>query len=241
MPLISRQKPVSEQVSDVLRRRILDHIFIVDEKLPSEEKLAVEFDVSRSTIRSALAVLAAEGFVTRRQGDGTYANRPMISSKAKYSAVWDFLEMIKSSGKTASVKVLCQQFRPADRHEADALQLRANTEVLVFERVFLADDTPVFYSINVLPKELIVEDFPPDAAQAPIFDFLKTYCHQESASALADISATSGDPRVCEVFGIDMQKPVLHFDEIFMTKDGLPLVCATNHYNDQVLRFRMVT
>jgi GntR family transcriptional regulator len=148
--------------------------------------------------------------------------------------------MIKSSGKTATVRLLCQEVRPASRREADALQLRANTEVLAFERLFLADETPVFYSINVLPTSIIIKPYPPEAAKLPIFTFLQEYCHQETASALADISATSGDARVCEVFGIDLHKPVLRFDEIFMTRNGFPLVCATNHYNDQVLRLRLV-
>ena len=240
MSLIARHKPVSEQVFDVLHQRILDHTYQMDERLPSEDKLSEEFGVSRSTVRSALAGLAAEGLVTRRQGDGTYVNRQVISSRAHYSGFWDFLEMIRISGKTPSVRVLGQETRPATRHEADALQLRANTEVLVFERLFLADDVPLFFSVNVLPRSLVVKEFPPEAVQLPIFLFLQEYCHQDTASALADISATSGDPRVCEIFGVDACKPVLRFDEIFMTKNGYPLVCATNHYNDQVLRLQLV-
>lgn len=239
MSIIARQKPVAEQVADVLRQRILDHVYVKDDRLPSEEKLAEEFRVSRSSVRSALAGLAAEGLVTRRQGDGTYVNRSVISSPTQSAVIWDFLDMIQASGRRASVQVLCQEYRPATRHEADALQLRANTEVLVFERLFLADDTPVFYSINVLPKGLIRKDFPPEAARTTIFTFLREYCQQEFASALADISATSGDARVCEVFGIDRCQPVLRFDEIFMNRSGLPLVSACNHYNDQVMRLRM--
>jgi GntR family transcriptional regulator len=46
-------------------------------QLPTEKDMAVIYDVSRITIRQALATLADEGYVERRQGAGTFvADRP---------------------------------------------------------------------------------------------------------------------------------------------------------------------
>lgn len=46
-------------------------------QLPTEKDIAVIYDVSRITIRQALATLAEEGYVERRQGAGTFvADRP---------------------------------------------------------------------------------------------------------------------------------------------------------------------
>ncbi|MFG2041377.1 GntR family transcriptional regulator [Dactylosporangium sp. NPDC048998] len=51
--------------------------FEVGSQLPTEKEMAVIYDVSRITIRQALATLADEGYVERRQGSGTFvADRP---------------------------------------------------------------------------------------------------------------------------------------------------------------------
>jgi len=45
-----------------------------EERLPSENRLAQHFHVSRPTVRHALAQLAAAKLVRREQGRGTYIN-----------------------------------------------------------------------------------------------------------------------------------------------------------------------
>jgi GntR family transcriptional regulator len=58
----------ARQVADVLRRQVLAGAY---QTLPNEDALGGEFGVSRNTVRGALAVLVAEGLVSRVQGVGT--------------------------------------------------------------------------------------------------------------------------------------------------------------------------
>ena len=69
---------LADVVSDSIRRAIANGEFAVDERLPGENALAAQFDVSRPVIRSALKRLRDEGLVTSRQGSGSYvsANAP---------------------------------------------------------------------------------------------------------------------------------------------------------------------
>ncbi|MDX9863592.1 MAG: GntR family transcriptional regulator [Anaerolineaceae bacterium] len=72
--VIKRRQPITEQVISLLRGRIRSREY-GDGRLPSESELALEMEVSRATIRTALSRLEAEGLVNRRQGDGTYVNQ----------------------------------------------------------------------------------------------------------------------------------------------------------------------
>jgi len=240
MTLIQRKKPVADQVYDLIRERITNHTYAVDEKLPSEENLAEELEVSRATVRTALAALAAESLVTRRQGDGTYVNRQVIELKSHHEGIWDFYDLIESSGRKASIRVIRVERRPASRKEADALQITTREEVVVFERLFLGDEQPLIHSINVIPSHILCKKYPPESVKQPIIEFLKHYCKYEYTDAVADISATSGDDTISEIFGVDLNKPLLQFDEIFYGYKNTPLVFATNYYNDQVLRLRLL-
>jgi GntR family transcriptional regulator, transcriptional repressor for pyruvate dehydrogenase complex len=73
-PLFRKLAPVRifEQVVNQIRDMILNGVFHPGDKLPSEQELEKQFNVSRSSIREALRVLEYDGFVEVRRGSGTF-------------------------------------------------------------------------------------------------------------------------------------------------------------------------
>jgi GntR family transcriptional regulator, transcriptional repressor for pyruvate dehydrogenase complex len=67
-----RRGSLSEQIVEVMQKRIHDGEYAVGEKLPSEHDLIGEFGVSRTVIREAIASLRASGLVVARQGVGVF-------------------------------------------------------------------------------------------------------------------------------------------------------------------------
>ena len=63
--------PLYLQVRDVLMKRIVDGQHRPGELIPSESRLASDFGTSISTIRQALSLLVADGFLVKKQGKGT--------------------------------------------------------------------------------------------------------------------------------------------------------------------------
>lgn len=61
-----------------LKEDILSGKIRAGEKLPSENELAAEFDISRHTVRKALSILENDGFVTAYHGKGTFCSERMI-------------------------------------------------------------------------------------------------------------------------------------------------------------------
>lgn len=62
----------SADIAAILRREILNGVRIANEKMPAERALAAQFNVSRGTVREALAQLARENLVEIRAGSGAY-------------------------------------------------------------------------------------------------------------------------------------------------------------------------
>lgn len=60
------------RVADALRKRICDGEFAIGQRLPAERLLALEYEVSRPTIREALFALEISGLVEVRVGSGVY-------------------------------------------------------------------------------------------------------------------------------------------------------------------------
>lgn len=59
------------QLASALRTDIRSGLFQSTGKLPTEMQLATQYQVSRQTVRQALALLAQEGLIEKRQGSGS--------------------------------------------------------------------------------------------------------------------------------------------------------------------------
>jgi DNA-binding FadR family transcriptional regulator len=64
------------QISDQLRKLIVDGEFPVGSRLPSERDLAVQLGVSRPSLREALIALEVEGYIEVHMGSGIYVCPP---------------------------------------------------------------------------------------------------------------------------------------------------------------------
>lgn len=60
-----------------LQERILDDATKVGDKLPTEKALALEFGVSRTTIREAIAALRADGLLEAKHGVGVFVSQKL--------------------------------------------------------------------------------------------------------------------------------------------------------------------
>ncbi|GLU29839.1 FadR/GntR family transcriptional regulator [Brucella sp. NBRC 12950] len=67
---------LTSRTISTLKRRIADGSIVKDSKLPRIEDLALEFGVSRTVIREAIAVLRSEGIVESKHGAGVFVLQP---------------------------------------------------------------------------------------------------------------------------------------------------------------------
>jgi len=72
-------RPLALQLADVLRAEIQEGVRRPGSQLPTEAEFQHGYVVSRTTIRSALSILVAEGLVVTRKGFGSYVrDRPPL-------------------------------------------------------------------------------------------------------------------------------------------------------------------
>jgi DNA-binding GntR family transcriptional regulator len=223
----------------VLRGRIDDGDYPPGGRLPSESDLAEELKVSRATVRAALASLAAEGYVIRKHGAGTYVSERVMEISTSARGAWEFYRMIEASGREPSIQPVLVETRPSTEQEATALGLAPGETVLSMVRVFHADGSPVIHSTNVIPALLLLVDCDAYEAELPIPEFLRRYCDQEIAYYTSDVSATRPEPDVAATLNADAGSPMLRFVDVFYDEDHQPLAFGFNFYNDKALRMRV--
>ncbi|WP_306603393.1 GntR family transcriptional regulator [Azonexus sp.] len=80
MPSKVQVPRISDAVASTLERRILEGSLKPGDRLPPERELALEFGVSRPSLREAIQKLASKGMVQSRQGGGTYVTAVLEAS-----------------------------------------------------------------------------------------------------------------------------------------------------------------
>ncbi|MEU3600613.1 GntR family transcriptional regulator, partial [Streptomyces sp. NPDC006798] len=69
---IKRPGPLYQQVADAIRQGIEEGEYPPGSPLPSEAQLIEEYQVSRPTVRNAVAALRSEGLIEVRHGKGSF-------------------------------------------------------------------------------------------------------------------------------------------------------------------------
>lgn len=115
---------LSEEILHRLKEMIKNEQFGYGDKLPVEKRLAEIFGVSRTTVREALAVLEAEGWVSTKRGGGTYVKR--IKNAAPIEPLTALL-----SGKNAAILETMEVRKILESEAAMLAALRATPEDLV--------------------------------------------------------------------------------------------------------------
>ena len=142
--------PLYAQITEILRSRITDGIWRSGDQLPSEPQLCAEFGVSSITLRRALRDLSEGGFLTRRQGLGTFVSEPhhLVFGYPRLSSLTEDLER---RGWTSTSRVLRQQTVAAPAAIAEGLGLELGEPVTVIVRLRLADGEPIALQSAWLP------------------------------------------------------------------------------------------
>lgn len=89
---LTEPRRLYRQIADRLRELIRAGVFTLGARLPPERDLAVQFGVSRPSVREALIALEVEGMVEVRMGSGIYvlAREPAFSSRQVQTALGPF-------------------------------------------------------------------------------------------------------------------------------------------------------
>lgn len=139
--------PLYAQVKALLVKRIGSGGWKPGQMLPSENELAVEYNVSQGTVRKALIALETDRMIVRRQGVGTF-----VARHSRDQALYQFFRMVDLDDNRlipASL-VLSQRTQRATREQATLLALHPATMVHAIVRVrSFADQAAIFERIFV--------------------------------------------------------------------------------------------
>ena len=132
--------PLYIQLQQLLRDAIVRQLLAHGDAIPAERDLAVEYNVSRITVRKAISGLVEEGLLDRRRGAGTFVAGRVDKS---FSNLSSFSEEMAARGRKPSSSWVNRTTGSVTPDEAMSLGLSPGAAVFRFQRIRYADDQPM--------------------------------------------------------------------------------------------------
>jgi GntR family transcriptional regulator len=160
------------QLDKEIRSRIFSGEWPVGSMIPPEPRLCEMFQVSRITVRQALSRLAAEGFIVREQGRGTFVRDRNLVADAR--SVRSFTDEVIALGMTPSNRLLgVREVRPRN-DVRDALGLGPGDRVLRIVRLRLGDGKPIGLQTAALVSSRVPGLSKDDLEAGSLYETLRT-------------------------------------------------------------------
>lgn len=141
--------------------------------LPSEESLCGTYNVSRTTLRRALALLKQADMVYSVQGNGAYI-KPRVYTQP-LSEFYSFTDTLKSDNVLIQNKIIrCEVIR-ADQSLAAATGYPVGTSFHKLVRLRSAREYPLMLENTYLPQSRFLSLDVDVLAHSSLYDFLKTH------------------------------------------------------------------
>ena len=143
--------PKYRQLLLILRKQILTGELPAGARLPSEDKLCNTYQLSRGTIRRAIAQLEAERLVSTQHGVGSFVRSTHPSTIPFHFAT----PTCATVSDSVTYKVLAQDIVTAPMHIIEELALPPGSKVIHIARQQISSDQVIAYSERYLPEEIM--------------------------------------------------------------------------------------
>lgn len=240
IPKIDNEQ-LSSKAHKVLLSMLREGAFEHTGKMPPEEILAQKLGISRTVVRDVLAAFESEGFITRRRGIGTIINKNVLKVTSRLDLEKEFLEEVADCGYTPSIAFVTPSIIKADEEASKRLEIPLGEELIVVERLILADGQPAIYCIDHLSTNLIVDkNYTLEDLRPPIFSFLEQYCHCCVHMDLTRIAPYLTDRHLAETLKVSEGTPILYLDELGYDIYQKPVLWSKEFYAPGIFEFTVL-
>ena len=221
--------PLYQQVIDIIKNEINSGAYKAGEQIPNEFELAESYKVGRVTVRRAIEELVQQGYLTKRQGKGTFVNAPKLKRKIRQKGdVQSFTEGCAANDMVAGARLVSRTVVAATREDAAFFGVEPGCELIVVERVRTADDVPVMLENNAF----VLADHPylqtladKDLTDNSIFALVAE--HSGRAPLKSDpctVEIALADAQVASLLEVPVGEPLFYMEAYFTDADERPLL-----------------
>jgi GntR family transcriptional regulator len=235
------RRPLVAEVHDRLLDLLKTGGYVRGDRLPSETELATRFGVNRSTVREALRILQEEHLIVTRHGTGRFvAPNPSGVLSGDITHLRSVTEMAGELGIPIGTQVLALREENPEESARTALELGPDDRVAVLERVRLANECPVIYSVDVFPMWLVTGELSAEQFSGSLVAIMEERWNTQLAYSRAMISAVMLDPKLSRRIQVPDGAPWILLEQINYDERDVPILYSKDYHHSDYFRFSVL-
>ena len=230
--------PLWSRTADLIGGQIERGELAAGARLPPERELCTRLDISRVTLRKALAHLVDRGVLASSHGRGWFVTTAAPAAEREWpNELESFTATARRKHMRPSAVVLLHDVHPASLDDAERLLLPAGTPLLRLERVRLLNDVRIGVDRTLMPAAVAPGLERVDFSTASLFEELRDRDVRLDRS-VATIEARGADRALARNLEMAEGTPVLVLDQTIYGRDQRPILLSTVRYSGERYRLR---
>ena len=224
-----KKKYLYQEIYQTLKNDIESGKLNPGDKLDNENELKDRFNISRDTLRKALAKLEAEGYIKRKKSLGTIVQK----KKHDYSLAHleSFTEQMKARGITPSSEMIsCTMSEAIDSPYQKVLNLKDDEKIYRIERIRKGDGNPISLEISYIPYKICPEIYKYLDETSSLYQIYEGIYHLKIGVGRITLEAEKPGKIVQKALDISKSGTVLHMHCLAHLENGTPLYYVDGYY-----------
>ncbi len=192
-------KPRYLVIKNYVRRKIESGTWAVGDKIPSENTLAKQFDVSRMTANRAFKELQDSGVLMRVAGAGSFVASPRTQNE--FLAIRDIAEELKEKNHVHKMHVLARKTIKADHRLAELFEASIGDTLFFASICHTSDGLPILLERRWVFAEAFPEFEQADLAKHSTYHFLMNAAPLQRAEH--KVRAINADEDICKALQLE--------------------------------------
>lgn len=223
-----------EIVVNSLQTRIMNNEFSKTKKLPTEDKLMEEYNVSRNTIRNAIKILMNLGLIYPIQGSGMFIRPPKRKGTVYLNSTRGVTQ--DKPGTDIVNKLLKLEVINADEELAKRMECAINTPIYFLIRLRIVDGVPYALEKTYYNKE-IVPYLGKEIAESSIFSYIKDDLKLTFGFADKYLTAIKLNKEDAKLLQLEENDPAISINDNIYLSNGLLFNSSDIIYNYKTTHF----
>lgn len=201
------KQPAYIHVHNSLKDSILSGDFPANSFLPPESDLEKHYNVSRTTVRRAIEMLAQANYVEVTQGRGTMVLDQ--SEKPGIGMLSSIYKTLTKKGLEVRPRTIYTDIVQASQKVGEVLKLQPGADVLRVQRIQLANELPISIIVNYINPELVPDFERVVEGMESLYELLEEEYNLKIDSTHDIISAKAADFTEAELLQIKCGDPLI--------------------------------
>lgn len=200
------------------------------DKLPGENILAEQLQVSRGTLRQAMLLLQEDGLISNQQGKGNIVLSNQDINKNGLEKVGN--PIVDFCFEPIDKVVTTIGFQPATGKHQQVLKLRPSSIVAVIDITYYSQGSPVGFAMVYMPYEILEKGNVNLEDTDSVYEFYSRVLEKSGMYSETKLRMGKARERLAQILDLPLEDPILILEEELYSEYDTPVLSQKIYMKD---------